>query len=77
MTMTVCRRARASRQIFSRPLHSLGEMAVAPEVATRSPPPPPSGSQEEDAVLLSVPPDGLSVLESHRTSQHWASLSDG
>lgn len=76
MTMTVCRSARASRQIFSRPPHSLGETAVAPEVETRSPPPPLSGSQE-DAVLLSVPPDGLSVLESHRTSQHWASLSDG
>lgn len=34
MKMTVCRRTRASRQIFSRPLHSLG---VAAEV-TEAPP---------------------------------------
>lgn len=65
--MTVCRRTRASRQIFSRPLHSLG---VAAEVTEA-----PSGWQEE-AVLFSVPPEGLSILESHRTSQHSASLSD-
>lgn len=67
MKMTVCRRTRASRQIFSRPLHSLG---VAAEVTEA-----PSGWQEE-AVLFSVPPDGLSILESHRTSQHSASPSD-
>lgn len=68
MTMTECRRTRASRQIFSRPLHSLGgaaEVTVAP-----------SGWQEE-AVLFSAFPDGFSILESHRTSQHSASLSDG
>lgn len=68
MIMTVCRRTRASRQIFSRPLHSLG---VAAEVTEA-----PTGWQEE-AVLFSVPPEGLSILESHRTSQHSASLSDG
>lgn len=68
MMMTVCRRTRASRQIFSRPLHNLG---VAAEVTVA-----PSGWQEE-AVLFSVPPEGLSILESHRTSQHSASLSDG
>lgn len=67
MKMTVCRRTRASRQIFSRPLHSLG---VAAEVTEA-----PSGWQEE-AVLFSVPPEGLSILESHRTSQHSASPSD-
>lgn len=68
MMMTVCRRTRASRQIFSLPLHSLG---VAAEVTEA-----PSGWQDE-AVLFSVPPEGLSILESHRTSQHSASLSDG
>lgn len=67
MMMTVCRRTRASRQIFSRPLHSLW---VAAEVTEA-----PSGWQEE-AVLFSVPPEGLSILESHRTSQHSTSLSD-
>lgn len=67
MKMTVCRRTRASRQIFSRPLHSFG---VAAEVTEA-----PSGWQEE-AVLFSVPPEGLSIRESHRTSQHSASLSD-
>lgn len=65
--MTVCRRTRASRQIFSRPLHSLGLAAEVTEA--------PSGWQE-DAVLFSVSPEGLSILESHRTSQHSASLSD-
>lgn len=68
MIMTVCRRTSASRQIFSRPLHSLW---VAAEVTEA-----PSGWQDE-AVLFSVPPEGLSILESHRTSQHSASLSDG
>lgn len=68
MIMTVCRRTRASRQIFSRPLHSLGAAAEVTEA--------PSGWQDE-AVLFSVPPEGLSILESHRTSQHSASLSDG
>lgn len=68
MMMTVCRRTRASRQIFSRPLHSLGFAAEVTDA--------PSGWQEE-AVLFIVPPEGLSILESHRTSQHSASLSDG
>lgn len=67
MKMTVCRRTRASRQIFSRPLHSLGAAAEVTEAS--------SGRQEE-AVLFSVPPEGWSILESHRTSQHSASLSD-
>lgn len=67
MKMTVCRRTRASRQIFSRPLHSFGPAAEVTEA--------PSGWQEE-AVLFSVPPEGLSIRESHRTSQHSASPSD-
>lgn len=68
MMMTVCRRTSASKQIFSRPLHSLG---VAVEVTEA-----PLGRQEE-AVLFSVSPEGPSMLESHRTSQHSALLSDG
>lgn len=68
MMMTVCRRTRASRQIFSRPLQSLWVAADVTEA--------PSGWQEE-AVLLRVPPEGLSVLVSHRTSQHSASRSVG
>lgn len=67
MTMTVCRRTRASRQIFNRPPHSLG---VAPEVTDA----PPGG--HGNTVLSSVLPDGLSRPESHRTSQHCGSPSN-